>query len=75
MRIRFASLRYRTDVSNAAKAKVYFRDDGSAERLEADRGFLLVTGDGRAAGGADGDAYFDEHNQPLARPPAGRRDD
>ncbi|MGA9587317.1 MAG: LptA/OstA family protein [Terracidiphilus sp.] len=63
--LQFASLHYRTDVSNAAKANVFFRDDGSAERLQADGGFVLVTGTGGRLAAPTGTLIFDEHSQPL----------
>ena len=53
-----ASLHYRADVSNAERAKVFFRDDGSASRLEADGGIRPADGDGRTAGRSDGDSRF-----------------
>ena len=60
-----ASVHYRADVSNAEKAKVYFRDDGSAERLQAEGGFVLLTATGGRLGAPTGTLDFDEHNQPL----------
>jgi len=60
-----ALVRYRNDVSSAAEAKVYFRDDGSAERLLASRGFQLVTAAGGKLVAPTGTLDFDEHNQPL----------
>jgi lipopolysaccharide export system protein LptA len=60
-----ASLHYRADVSTAQRAKVYFRDDGSAVRLEADGGFALVTATGGRLAAPTGMLNFDEHSQPL----------
>jgi lipopolysaccharide export system protein LptA len=60
-----ASLHYRADVSNAERAKVYFRDDGSAVRLQADGGFVLVTATGGRLAAPTGTLDFDEHSQPL----------
>jgi lipopolysaccharide export system protein LptA len=59
-----ASVHYRNDVSNAQQAKVYFRDDGSAQRLEATKGFLLTTATGGRLAAPTGTLVFDEHNQP-----------
>ena len=59
-----ATMNYRDDVSNAQQAKVYFRDDGSAERLEATNGFSLVTSTGGRLAAPTGTLVFDEHNQP-----------
>jgi lipopolysaccharide export system protein LptA len=60
-----ASLHYRADVSNAERAKVFFRDDGSASRLEADGGFVLLTATGGRLAAPTGTLDFDEHSQPL----------
>ena len=60
-----ASVRYRADVSNAEKAKVFFRDDGSAERLEADGGFVLVTATGGRLASPAAALDFNEQSQPL----------
>ncbi len=60
-----ALVRYRKDVSSATEARVYFRDDGSAEHLLADKGFQLVTATGGRLAAPTGTLDFDEHNQPL----------
>ena len=60
-----AATHYRGDVSSAVEAKVYFRDDGSAERLEAEKGFLLTTATGGRLAAPTGTLDFDESNQPL----------
>ena len=60
-----ALVRYRNDVSNAADAKIYFRNDGSAEHLVAEKGFKLETAAGGQLAAPTGTLYFDEHNQPL----------
>ena len=60
-----ALVRYRNDVSSAANARIYFRDDGSAEHLQADKGFQLVTATGGRLVAPAGTLNFDEHNQPL----------
>ena len=60
-----ATVRYRADVSNAERAKVYFRADGSAEQLQADGGFVLVTATGGRLAAPTGTLIFDEHSQPL----------
>ncbi len=59
-----ATVHYRNDVSNAQQAKVYFRDDGAAQRLEATKGFLLTTATGGRLAAPTGTLVFDEHNQP-----------
>lgn len=60
-----ATVRYRNDVSNAQQAKVYFRDDGSAERLEATKGFSIATTTGGRLAAPTGTLQFDEHSQPF----------
>jgi lipopolysaccharide export system protein LptA len=60
-----ASVHYRADVSNAEKARVFFRDDGSAERLEADGGFVLVTATGGRLSSPAATLNFNEQSQPL----------
>ncbi|MGA8087034.1 MAG: hypothetical protein WCA10_06995 [Terracidiphilus sp.] len=60
-----ASVRYRSDVSTAEDAKIYFRDDGSAEHLVAEKGFQLETAAGGRLAAPTGTLNFDEHNQPL----------
>ena len=60
-----AQVRYGSDVSTAAEARIYFRDDGSAEHLQADKGFQLVTATGGRLAAPTGTLNFDEHNQPL----------
>jgi lipopolysaccharide export system protein LptA len=59
-----ATVRYGENVSSAEEAKVYFRDDGSAERLDASRGFSLETSTGGRLAAPTGTLLFDEHNQP-----------
>ncbi len=60
-----ALVRYRKDVSKASEAEVYFRDDGSAEHLQANKGFQLETATGGRLVAPTGTLAFDEHNQPL----------
>ena len=59
-----ATMRYGDDESSAEAAKVYFRDDGSAERVDAERGFSLVTASGGRMAAPRGTIAFDEQNQP-----------
>jgi lipopolysaccharide export system protein LptA len=60
-----ATVHYRNDISNAQRAKVYFRDDGSAERLEATKGFSLATTTGGRLTAPTGTLQFDDHSQPT----------
>lgn len=59
-----ATMRYGNDESSAEQAKLHFRDDGSAESVEAERGFSLVTASGGRMAAPSGTLDFDEHNQP-----------
>ena len=59
-----ATIRYGNEESSAEEAKVHFRDDGSAESLDAGRGFSLVTATGGRLAAPMGILEFDEHNQP-----------
>lgn len=59
-----ATIRYGNDESSAEEAKVHFRNDGSAERLDADRGISIVTTTGGRLAAPTGSLAFDEHNQP-----------
>jgi lipopolysaccharide export system protein LptA len=63
--LRAALVRYRKDVSSAAEAEVYFRDDGSAEHFQANKGFHLETASGGRLTAPTGTLAFDDHNQPL----------
>ena len=62
--LRSAIVKYSDGESRAEKAKVYFRDDGSASRLEADDGFSLSTSTGGRMAAPTGRLEFDEQNQP-----------
>ncbi len=59
-----ALMRYRNDEANAASARIYFRDDGSAEHIQANDGFHLDTAKGGRLNAPMGTLNFDEHNQP-----------
>ena len=59
-----ATIRYGNDESSAEQATVHFRDDGSAESVDAGRGFSLVTAGGGRLAAPTGTLDFDEHNQP-----------
>ncbi|MGA8741707.1 MAG: LPS export ABC transporter periplasmic protein LptC [Terracidiphilus sp.] len=63
--LQVATAHYRGDVSSSMAAKVYFRDDGSAERLDAEKGFVLTTETGGRLAAPTGTLDFDVHNQPL----------
>jgi lipopolysaccharide export system protein LptA len=63
--LRAVTVNYRDTVARAEAAKVNFRDDGSAERLDADQGFSLVTGSGGRLAAPKGTLEFDARNRPL----------
>jgi lipopolysaccharide export system protein LptA len=63
--LRSATVRYGDDLSKAGEAKVYFRDDGSAQLLNASGGFSLTTTKGGRLAAPEGILSFDEHNQPV----------
>ena len=60
-----ATVRYGNGASSAEVAKIYFRDDGSAQRLEAAGGFSMTTQTGGRLGAPKATLAFDEHNEPL----------
>jgi len=63
-RLHAATANYRGGEATAGDAKVLFRDDGSAARLDALNGFNLVTATGGHIAAPTGFMEFDEHNQP-----------
>jgi lipopolysaccharide export system protein LptA len=62
--MRAATADYRGGQATAAEAKVLFRDDGSAVRLDATNGFSLSTATGGRLAAPAGAMEFDERNQP-----------
>jgi lipopolysaccharide export system protein LptA len=63
-RLHAATADYRGGQATAGDAKILFRDDGSAARLDAVNGFNLVTATGGHIAAPTGFMEFDEHNQP-----------
>jgi lipopolysaccharide export system protein LptA len=59
-----ATANYRGGESKAGDAKVQFRQDGSAVRLDAMNGFNMTTATGGHVSAPTGHMDFDEHNQP-----------
>ena len=55
---------YRGGEAKAGDAKILFREDGSAVRLDAMNGFNMVTATGGHVSAPAGHMDFDEHNQP-----------
>ena len=74
-RLRAATADYRGGQASASEAKILFRDDGSAVRLDATGGFTLATANGGHLAAPTGSMDFDEHNQPRAWPHGGRSAD
>jgi lipopolysaccharide export system protein LptA len=62
--LRAATLEYRNGEADAAQARIAFRDDGSAVRLDATGGFTLTTATGGRLASPTAAMDFDEHNQP-----------
>ncbi len=63
-RMRAATADYRGGQADAAEAKILFRDDGSAETLDAKGGFTLATATGGHVAAPTASMDFDEHSQP-----------
>ncbi|MDR3750515.1 MAG: LptA/OstA family protein [Terracidiphilus sp.] len=59
-----ATADYRGGQATAGEAKILFREDGSAVRLDATSGFALATATGGHLAAPSGALDFDEHNQP-----------
>jgi lipopolysaccharide export system protein LptA len=60
-----AAANFRGMDATAGDASVLFRDDGSAQHLEAMHGFNLVTSTGGHINAPSGSMDFDEQNKPL----------
>ena len=63
-RLRIATIEAHGGQASAAEAKILFRDDGSAERLDASGGFSMTTATGGHLAAPTGMLDFDQHNQP-----------
>ncbi len=59
-----ASAEFRGGEANAAEAKILFRADGSAQRLDAKGGFTLATAKGGHVAAPVAWMDFDEHSEP-----------
>jgi lipopolysaccharide export system protein LptA len=64
-RLRAAAADYRGAQTSAAEATIFFRKDGSTEKLDASGGFLLATASGGHMAAPTATMDFDEHSQPL----------
>ena len=63
-RLHAARAEYQGGDSTAGDAKVFFREDGSAVRLDATNGFTLTTASGGHLSAPTGQMDFDERNLP-----------
>ena len=63
-RLRSATADYRGGEAMAGDAKILFREDGSAIKLDAMNGFALATSTGGHLTAPTGQMDFNEHNQP-----------
>ena len=59
-----ATLRYGNNASSAETANIHFRDDGSAQRLDATGGIVVTTLTGGRLAAPKGTLAFGEHNEP-----------
>lgn len=63
--LRNASAGYRNGQATAGQARIAFRDDGSATRLDAHEGFTLTSAAGAKIAAPSGSLDFNERNQPT----------
>jgi lipopolysaccharide export system protein LptA len=63
-RLHAAAVDYRGGKATAGEAKILFRTDGSAVRLDATSGLALATANGGRLNAPTGSIDFDDHNQP-----------
>ena len=64
-KLRGAAADYRGAQTSAAQATVFFRKDGTTEKLDAAGGFTLATASGGHMAAPTATMDFDEHSQPL----------
>ncbi len=62
--LRSVTVNFNNGESRAEEARVFFRADGTAGRLDVERGFSLATSAGSRLAAPMGSLEFDEHNQP-----------
>ena len=62
--LRVATAAYREGQATAGTAKILFREDGTAVRLDASDGFALQTATGARMSAPDGWLVFNDRNQP-----------
>jgi lipopolysaccharide export system protein LptA len=62
--LRAVTVNFNGGESKAEEAMAYFREDGTAVRLDASKGFSLTTNAGSHLAAPTGTLEFDEHNEP-----------
>ena len=62
--LRMAAADYRGGEANTAEARILFRDDGTAQHLDATGGFTMATATGGHLAAPTAAMDFDENNQP-----------
>lgn len=60
-----AKIRFRNGDAQAQQATILFRDDGTAERVDASNGFEMTTAAGSRLAAPTGTLQFDDDNQPV----------
>jgi lipopolysaccharide export system protein LptA len=65
-RLTEVSAETRAETASAARAVIYFRDDGSVQRMNAEGGFTLATSTGSRVGAPAAQMEFDQKNQPSS---------
>ena len=61
-----ATAKYRDAEAHAAQAKIRFRDDGTAQQLDAAKGVLFTTAEGARIAASTGSFRFNQESQPIA---------
>ena len=62
--LRTATADYRNAQADATEAEIFFREDGTTQRLNATGGFTLSTADGGRIAAPTATMDFDEHSEP-----------
>lgn len=63
-RLTGAQTQFRAGQASAGRAKILFRRDGTAQKLDATDGFTLATGNGGRVTAPQGTLAFGDHNEP-----------
>jgi len=65
-RLNSATAQFRNGKTRAQQATVLFRDDGTAQKIDASNGLALTTAAGSQLAAPTGTLQFDEHNEPQS---------